>query len=123
MTIADMDYDEEGRNYSLNKNVRSIEFRLVWWPVDRHGNLTFEDEKPQGQEVGFDALAVRRQGGWDIHNITPQERVPGMARCQVKAFMERVAVILSEVLGGPIVRFPSQVVDWDMMEHNPYSEI
>ena len=37
--------------------------------------------------------------------------------------MERVAVILSEVLGGPIVRFPSQVVDWDMMEHNPYSEI
>jgi len=117
MTIADMDYDEEGRNYSLNKNVKNVEFRMVWFPIDRNGDLT------QGWEGGYDALAVKRQGGWDIHNVTPQERVPGMARCQVKAFMERVAIILSEVLGGPIVRFPSQVVDWDMMEHNPYSEI
>ena len=104
--IADIDYDEEGRNYSLNKNVKNVEFRLAWWP----------------DETDFFALAVKRQGGWDIHNVTPQERVPGMSRGQVKGFMERVTVTLSEVLGGPIVRFPSQVVDWDMMDINPYSE-
>ena len=112
-------YDEEGRNYSLNKNVRSIEFRLVWWPVDQNGDLTFEDEKPQCREVGFDALAVRRQGGWDIHNVTPQERIPAMEAINVKPFMEALHKALSEALDGPIVRFPTGVVDWDMMVDDP----
>jgi hypothetical protein len=45
-----------------------------------------------------------------------------MEAINVRPFMECLHKALSEALDGPIVRFPTGVVDWDMMVDNPFSD-
>ena len=93
------------------KDVQAVEFRLVWWPVGLTRKTT-----PHCREVSFDALVVRRKQGYEVHNITAQERFPEMRTPGIRRFLAALRRALENTLGAPVVGLSPDIVDWGMME-------
>lgn len=102
--------------YSHNKDVQRVEFSMVWWPIERY---FMTSPMPHCRAVRFEALAVKKVRGYEVHNVTALEMFPYMRRYGLRRFMDSLEDALGEALGSHILGLSPSVVDWEMMVGGP----